>query len=80
MARQRQTSSDELRQAARRALALGYAAIDSPTVKRVREAQGLVLKVLGAIDQSLCGGEIGELVKALRNMAAELTGLQQQPA
>jgi hypothetical protein len=75
-----QPSGDELQQAARRALALGYAAIDSPTVTRIREAQRLVLKVLGVIDHNLCGGEIGELVKALRNMAAELGGLQPQPA
>ena len=38
-----------------------------------------MLRVLGAIDHNLCGGEIGELVKALRTMAAELTGLEQQP-
>jgi hypothetical protein len=75
-----QPSGDELQQVARRALALGYAAIDSPTVTRISEAQRLVLKVLGAIDHNLCGGEIAELVKALRTMAAELTGLQQQSA
>jgi hypothetical protein len=75
-----QPSGDELQQAARRALALGYAAIDSPTMNKISEAQRLVLRVLGAIDHNLCGGEIGELVKALRNMAAELTGLQQQTA
>ena len=73
-------SGDELQVAARRALALGYAAIDSPTVTRVHEAQRLVLKVLGAIDHNLCGGEIGELVKALRTMASELGGLQQRTA
>jgi hypothetical protein len=71
---------DELRLAARRALALGYAAIDSPTTKRIREAQRLVLKVLGAIDDNLCGGEIGELIVALRRMAAELGGLQEHTA
>ncbi len=71
---------DELQLAARRALALGYAAIDSPTAKRVHEAQRLVVKVLGAIDHQLCGGEVGELVKALRELAAELTGLQQRTA
>jgi hypothetical protein len=76
----KRVSGDELRVAARRALALGYAAIDSPTVTRVREAQRLVVKVLGVIDHQLCGGEIGELVKALRNVARELTGLQQQTA
>lgn len=75
-----QPSGDELQQAARRALALGYAAIDSPTVTRISEAQRLVLKVLGVIDDNLCGGEIAELVKALRSMAAELTGLQQRTA
>jgi hypothetical protein len=69
-------SGDELQQAARRALALGYAAIDSPTAKRVREAQRLVGKVLAVIDDNLCGGEIAELVKALRSIARELTGLQ----
>jgi hypothetical protein len=73
-------SGEELQVVARQALALGYAAIDSPTVSRVSEAQRLVLKVLGVIDHQLCGGEIGELVKALRTMAAELTGLQQQTA
>ena len=73
-------SGEELRQAARHALALGYAALDSPTVNRVRDAQKLVLRVLGAIDDQLCGGEVAELVKALRTMAAELTGLQQQTA
>ena len=73
-------SGSELQQAARRALALGYAAIDSPTRNRIVEAQRLVLKVLGAIDHNLTGGEIGELVKALRNMAAELTGLQERTA
>lgn len=75
-----QPSGDELQQVARRALALGYAAIDSPTVTRISEAQRLVIKVLGAIDNNLCGGEIGELVKALRNMAVELGGLQQRTA
>ncbi len=73
------TSPSELQQVARHALALGYAAIDSPTANRVREARKLVLRVLGALDDNFCGGEIGELVKALRAMAAELTGLQQQP-
>ena len=76
----KRVSGDELRVAARRALALGYAAIDSPTVTRVREAQRLVVKLLSVIDHQLCGGEIGELVKALRNVARELTGLQQQTA
>jgi hypothetical protein len=73
-------SGVELQQAARRALALGYAAIDSPTTNRILEARRLVLKVLGAIDHNLTGGEIGELVKALRNMAHELTGLQERTA
>jgi hypothetical protein len=41
----------------------------------VGEAKRLVVKVLAAIDQNLCGGEIGELVKALKAVAAELTGL-----
>jgi hypothetical protein len=76
----KRTSSDELRMAARRALAFGYAAIDRPTKTRVRDAHKLVIKVLSAVDERLCGGEIGELVKALRNMAAELTGLQQRTA
>lgn len=73
-------SGEELRMAARRALALGYAAIDSPTRKRITEAQRLVVKVLGAIDTNLCGGEIAELVSALRRVATELTGLQQRTA
>ncbi len=74
------TNGEELRMAARRALALGHAAIDSPTTTRIREARRLVLKVLAAIDVNLCGGEIGELVKALRTMANELTGLQAETA
>lgn len=74
------TSSDELRHAVRRALALGYAAIDSPTGKRVREAHRLVVRVLSAVDEQLCGGEIAELVQALRRLAAELTGLEQSTA
>jgi hypothetical protein len=73
-------SGNELQQAARRALALGYAAIDSPTKKRIVEAQRLVVRVLNAIDHNLTGGEIGELVKALRTMATELTGLQERSA
>ena len=76
----KRASGDELQVAARRALALGYAAIDHPEANRVRDAQRLVLRVLGAIDDQLCGGEIGELVKALRTVAAELTGLQQRTA
>lgn len=71
--------SSELQEAARRALALGYAAIDSPTAKRVREAKRLVFGVLAAIDKNLCGGEIRELVLALKAMSAELTGLEPQP-
>ena len=72
-------NSTELQEAARRALALGYAAIDSPTAKRVREAKRLVVRVLDAIDKNLCGGEIRELVLALKAMSAELTGLEPQP-
>jgi hypothetical protein len=75
-----QPNGEELQLAARRALALGHAAIDSPTTTRISEAQRLVVKVLGAVDDNLCGGEIAELVKALRRMAAELTGLQQRTA
>ena len=73
-------SGDELQQAVRRALALGYAAIDSPTTTKISEAQRFVRKVLAAIDDNLCGGEIAELVKALRAVAAELGGLQQRSA
>ncbi len=73
-------SGEEVRMAARRALALGHAAIHSPTMKRITEARRLVLNVLGAIDDNLCGGEIAELVSALRRMATELTGLQQRTA
>jgi len=76
----KRVSSEELRMAAQRALAFGYAALDSPTMTRVREAHRLVLRVLGAVDEQLCGGEVGELVKALRKMATELTGLQQRTA
>jgi hypothetical protein len=73
-------SSEELRQAARRALALGYAAIDTPTVARVVDAQRLALKVLNTVDEQLLGGEIGELVKALRKVLIELSGLQERTA
>lgn len=76
----KRSSSDELLPIARRALALGYAAIDSAKPKRVDEARRLILRVLGAVDEQLCGGEIGELVKALRRLAAELTGLAQSTA
>lgn len=74
------TSGEELRMAARRALALGYAAIDSRKMKRITEARRLVLRVLGAIDDNLCGGEVAELVKALRKVATELGGLQERTA
>jgi hypothetical protein len=74
------TSSDELRQAARRALAFGYAAIDSPSRNQVGDALKLVLRVLAAVDNQLCGGEVRELAIALRNMAAELSGLQERTA
>jgi hypothetical protein len=73
-------SSDELLPAVRRALALGYAAIDSANGKRVREAHRLVMRVLSAVDDKLLGGEIAEMVKALRRLAAELTGLEQSTA
>jgi hypothetical protein len=76
----KRASSDELRMVARRALALGYAAIDSSNGKRVREAHRLVMRVLGAVDEQLLGGEIAELVKALRRLAADLTGLAQSTA
>ena len=73
-------SSNELQRAARHALALGYAAIDSPTVNAgARSAATSCSASSAAIDDNLCGGEIGELVKALRAMAAELTGLEPQP-
>jgi hypothetical protein len=72
----KRTNGEEFRLAARRALALGYAALDRPTVAAVREARRLVVRVLSLIDQQLCGGEIGELVKALRAMSTELTGLE----
>ncbi len=65
-----------LQYAARRALALGHAALDSPTRTRVRDARRLVLRVLNAIDERLCGGELRELLHALRNMASALTGLE----
>jgi hypothetical protein len=74
------TSGDDLRLAAQRALAFGYAAIDRPTLNRVRDAHKLVMKVLTLVDDNLCGGEIGELVKALKNMATELTGIEQRTA
>ena len=64
----------------RHALALGYAAIDSPTVTSSAKRSASCIRVLGAIDDNLCGGEIGELVKALRTVANELTGLQQRTA
>jgi hypothetical protein len=76
----KRVSSDELLPAVRRALALGYAAIDSANGKRVREAQRLIMRVLGAVDEQLLGGEVAVLVKALRRLAAELTGLEQSTA
>jgi hypothetical protein len=74
------TSGEDLRLAAQRALAFGYAAIDRPTINRVRDARKLVVKVLTLVDDNLCGGEIGELVKALKQMANELTGIEQRTA
>ena len=76
----KRASGEELLPTVRRALALGYAAIDSPTGKRVHEARRLILRVLGAVDERLCGGEIAEMIKALRRLAAELTGLEQSTA
>ncbi|MDB4971237.1 MAG: hypothetical protein JWN44_6926 [Myxococcales bacterium] len=74
------TSGEQLRFAAQRALAFGYAAMDRPTLSRVRDARNLVVKVLTLVDDNLCGGEIGELVKALQHMATELTGIEQRTA
>lgn len=76
----KRASSDELRLEARRALAFGYAAIDSPSRNQVRKALELVRRVLGAVDDNLMGGEVRELVKALRYMAAELSGLAERTA
>ncbi len=76
----KRASGEELRMVVRRALALGYAAIDSPNGKRVREARRLVMRVLSVVDEQLCGGEIAELVKSLRRLAAELSGLEQSTA
>jgi hypothetical protein len=64
----RKVSSEELLPAARRALAFAYAAIDRPTRNRV-------MRLLAAIDRTLCGGEIAELVAALERVAAALTGI-----
>jgi hypothetical protein len=72
----RKVSSDELLHAARRALAFAYAAIDRPSRKRVQDARSRVMRLLAAIDRTLCGGEIGELVAALERVAAALTGIE----
>lgn len=76
----KRTSGEELRLAARRALAFGYAALESPTIITVSDAHRLVLRVLAAVDDRLCGGEVGELVVALRNLAALLTGIEERTA
>jgi hypothetical protein len=76
----KRTSSDELRLAARRALAFGYAAIDSPSRNQVGKALELVRRVLAVLDDQLCGGEIRELAVALRTMATELSGLAERTA
>ncbi len=76
----KRTSGEELRLAIRRALAYGYAALEEPTAASVREAQRLVSRVLGAVDERLCGGELSELVAALKRVAAQLTGLSPEPA
>lgn len=73
-------SADELRLVIRRALAYGYAALEEPTTASVREAQKLVTRVLSAVDEQLLGGELGELVAALRRVASQLTGLSPEPA
>lgn len=72
----RKFSTDELLHAARRALAFAYAAIDRPSRKRVQEARSRVVRILAAVDRTLCGGEIGELVNALERVAATLTGIE----
>lgn len=76
----RKTSGEEFRLAIRRALAYGYAALEQPTAASVREAQKLVTRVLSAVDEQLLGGELGELVAALRRVAHQLTGLAPEPA
>lgn len=73
----KRTSSDELRQAARRALAFGYAAMDSPSRNQVGDALELALRVLAEVDEEPGSDDVRELV-ALRNMAAELTGLAER--
>jgi hypothetical protein len=73
-------SGEELRLAARRALAFGYAAIDSPSRNRVGKALELVRRVLTLLDDQLLGGEVHELASALRTLAIELTGLAERTA
>jgi hypothetical protein len=72
----RKVSSDELLLAARRALAFAYAAIDRPSRKRVQDARKRVVGLLAAVDRTLCGGEIGELIAALERVAATLMGIE----
>jgi hypothetical protein len=72
----RKASGEELLPAARRALAFAYAAIDRPTRSQVRDARNLVTKVLAAMDRTLLGGELAEMVAALERVAKALTGLE----
>ena len=72
----RKVSSDELLLAARRALAFAYAAIDRPSRKRVQDARTRIVRLLAAVDRTLCGGEIGELIAALERVAATLIGIE----
>jgi hypothetical protein len=73
-------SSEEIRLMARRALAFGYAALDSPTRKKVKEALEQVRRVLTAVPSKLGGGEIAELLAALRLLAQQLNGIADQAA
>jgi hypothetical protein len=72
----RKVSSDELRPAARRALAFAYAAMDRPSRKRVQDARRRIIALLAAVDRTLCGGEIAELIAALERVAKTLLGLE----
>jgi hypothetical protein len=70
----------DLRVLARRALAFGYAALDRPTPKKVRDARNLIVRVLGTLDDQLTGGEVRELALALKRMAAQLSGYEDKLA
>lgn len=72
----RKVSSEELLPAIRRALAFAYAAMDRPSRKRLQDARNRIVSLLAAVDRTLCGGEIGELIAALERAATALMGME----